>query len=295
MKTTTRPDEEAWQHASYVASKDAAAQAMEEQSAAQARVTAQEFAQAMAALESRNPTTTSDTDTLPIGEALQQLGLAARAEDVLAEVSTQREQRARREQERRSRGRQNRALAWSAAGAATLLGLGALALVPHTAPPPAHIEVPAVATPVSSTPYPTSQSTLRTLDEIPDGRMVRARPQIVHLLLKGKPQNSPALIVSDGEATPSDGSWQLIKHGGAVYVHGYMAAMSPRVLSSVGQVRIYNSPLDNTQIGGMAYLKPVTLRVGNFAYHGIGEEFSLSSIAVSNLRLDQYANENAAN
>jgi hypothetical protein len=98
------------------------------------------------------------------------------------------------------------------------------------------------------------------------------------------------VIVRELGAHPRNG-WLLIKHGGRVYVRGYTAAMSPGAMAALGKIRIYSGRLDNTGAGGLAYLEPITLRVGSFRFEGAGSETGLSSIVVSDLHPDQYARE----
>ena len=65
------------------------------QPAAQVRVTPEELATAVSRIEARKDTDQRRADgTIPIGEAVQQLGLAVTPEEVLAEVQVARAQQA---------------------------------------------------------------------------------------------------------------------------------------------------------------------------------------------------------
>jgi hypothetical protein len=131
---------------------------------------------------------------------------------------------------------------------------------------------------------------LRTWAEVGEGEVVEAKPAVLRRLLRGEPQGSPALVVRDPGAHPRADAWLLVKHGGAAYLRGYTAPASARVLSQ-GTVRLYSFPFDDTGAGGLAYLKPLTLRVGSFAAEDIGSDPGLSGLNVSKLHLDQYAHE----
>jgi hypothetical protein len=260
--------------------------------AAHERVTAEEFADALAALETREQAL---RDTVPIGEALQQLGITgATPEEVWAQVRAQREQPALRQQsqeherERRPRqGRRRRRAAAAALGAAALIAGGLLSLVGRHQTREAFVESPApVTAPVPANA--TAAGALRTLAEVPDERFVECTPETLVRLLRAGPsaamtppvssdapgasQAAAALaasevIVRELGAHPRNG-WLLIKHGGRVYVRGYTAAMSPGAMAALGKIRIYSGRLDNTGAGGLAYLEPITLRVGSFRFEG---------------------------
>jgi hypothetical protein len=240
-------------------------------------------------------------DTVSIGEAVQQLGVtAATPEEIWAQVRAQREHRARgreiRSPRRSGRGRRRsvlssgrRSLA-AAAVAAALTGAGWWGLAGRREMPIAR-ELPAPET--APAPAPAAAGTLRTLAEIPDGQFVECAHEVLERLLKGgRRADASKLIVRDLRAARADGSWLLVKHGGTVYVHGYMAPMSPGAMAALGTIRIYSGRLDDRRAGGLAYLEPITLRVrGGFSVHGSGSEGGLSSISVSDLRPDEHAKE----
>lgn len=77
----------------------------EDQPAAQVRVSAKDLAEAVAAVESRNDLSGKHTDTISLGDAVDQLGLTVSAEELLAEIKAKQIQQEKLASERRVRSR----------------------------------------------------------------------------------------------------------------------------------------------------------------------------------------------
>jgi len=218
--------------------------------AAQVRVTPQELAAALARLEARQG---GLDGTIPLGDAVQELGLNATPEELLREIE------AGRARQQASHPKTRLAKAGRAAAALTcggLLLLGGLFAFRGEAPaPPAAIAVPAPTTPQAA---PIS---------IPDDLLVR-RPDHKMALLSEVPDGQPILCLLAGtengarltDFAPSTSHWTLIKHGGKVYVRGWIGDMSDNALRST-VVEVH--PLAYYVASGLHPI-PVTLPLGGF-------------------------------
>lgn len=190
--------------------------------AAQVRVTPQELAEALARLDARQG---GLDGTIPLGDAVQELGLNATPEELLREIE------AGRARQQASHPKMRVARAGRAAAALTcggLLLLGGLFAFRGEAPaPPAAIAVLAPATPQAAP------------ITVPDTLLVRQRDGKM-VLLSEVTDGQPVLCdlaATDTSATltnwsPGDGHWTLIKHGGRVYLRGWIMDMSDTALRS---------------------------------------------------------------
>ncbi|MBV9848181.1 MAG: hypothetical protein JO250_00695 [Armatimonadetes bacterium] len=221
--------------------------------AAQVRVTAEEFARAVARYQARREEAAQHLEgTVTIGEAVRELGLEATPEELLQEVRAARTQQARQGKARRGSG-----LAWAGASVLALLFLGLTTL--NLRHPPTAVSIP-VAAPVPAAPAETTiaappgtvvqdaggrESILRTLGEVKDGVPVQSA-------LSATPDG-----VSIANFSSMGTAWHLIKHDGHLYIRGWMAAMSPAAMKT-GPVEIYDM---KAGVASGATPKPVTLRL----------------------------------
>ena len=226
--------------------------------AAQIRVTAEEFARAVARCQARREEAAQHLQgTVTIGEAARELGLEATPEEIYGEV-----QAGRAQQGRKAQGRSRRRLVWVSGGliAGLFIGLWALALDRSATENESPVTVTAPVIPVNiasaiSAPGNTlvldknqPKPRLDTLDNIPEDHPVRAD------------LTATSDRVAFTNYSGSDVSWTLVKHEGHVYVRGWIADMSAAALRS-SVVTIY------TIKGGMpmgAAPLAVTLRLDRF-------------------------------
>lgn len=190
--------------------------------AAQVRVTPQELAAAIARLEARQ----GETDgTIPLGDAVQELGLNATPEELLREIEAGRA----RQQERPIGPRKARVLrvALSGLAAAVLIVSGLVVARTGSAPPPPTFTVTAPAAPQAAP------------IAAPDTLLVRQRDGKM-VLLSEVPNDQPVLCELAATETgakladfaPASSHWTVIKHGGKVYVRGWIGDMSNTALRS---------------------------------------------------------------
>ncbi len=255
------------------------------EAALQERVTPQEFAQALASLEARKENAEHALqETVPIGEALQQLSISADAAEILAEVQQERQRQARKQQALKRTLVQRRRLGLGLGGA-LVLSLGILMMSSFRSTP---LEVAAPATVVS--PQPVSAE-IRTLAEVSEGQLVQTNPQDFKALLQNPALSPASVIVQTLGNSPVMGSWTLVKHDGHIYMRGYMAAMSAQAMAQMKSLQVFSMPYDSSQVNGMAYVKPVTMRLGSFSWQGMSSEAGIPALTVSKLHLDHYGNE----
>jgi len=190
--------------------------------AAQVRVTPQELAAAIARLEARQG---ENEGTIPLGDAVQELGLNATPEELLREIEAGRA----RQQERPPRTRGARLLrigmSGLAAGALLLGGLFAVRTAPAPPPPVVTVTAPAVpqAAPIG----------------VPDTLLVRQRDGKM-VLLAEVPDGQPVLCLLEAtengarlaDFTAANVHWTLVKHGGRAYLRGWIGDMSDTALRS---------------------------------------------------------------
>lgn len=203
--------------------------------AAQVRVTAEEFARAVARHQARREEAAQKLEgTVSLGDAVQELNIDITPEELLAEV-----QAARAEQQAvgaapQGRRRPRLGVLVASVGLLTILsgGLWEMRGMRAAVSPTAIVDAPAPQTPppvsvaAPGTTLVQDNSgkgpVLRTLQEIRDGVPVRCD-----------------LTVTEGRATftnfSSPGSaWTLIKHDGQVYVRGWIPDMSMQAIRATG-------------------------------------------------------------
>jgi hypothetical protein len=261
--------------ASHSAPNAPAAEADSASAAAAARATPDEISQALAAIEARRMQAQRfDQETVPIGEVVSQLGLEVSPDEVLAEVEARRRASAEGGQERRQaegaarqaasvdavRVRRSRAVL-AAAGLAGIvffmLGLGTVRSVSVPAPPltaPVAVsEGGSVSTVNPGTLVqdrgPDGGTILRTLSEVPDGRMVRAT------LTTSNTLRGTFLTLQDYAEEGGRGGWRVVKHGDSIYVRGWIPRTSDAALPGRSIV-LYNDP---GQVGEGVTPLPVTV------------------------------------
>ena len=252
--------------------------------AAQTRVTAQELADAVAALEARKEETARrEHNTIAIGEAVQQLELEATPDEILAEV---RALRARQGAGATvpSKVRQRRVvpgLVGSAAVLFLLAGLTGVRSIRSGAPVQ-------VASPHTQPAGPV----IRTIGEIGNGAPFFCDGKTLNAIMDRVGGNRPAALAETlvETGTKRENYWALVKHDGALYLRGWTAPMSEQALR-VGSVELYNEPGSDGLPGSHGLHgyepTPLTLRVGDFQ---IDREGYLSR-TVRVLRLDEHARE----
>jgi hypothetical protein len=244
------------------------------QTAAQVRVTPEELATALSRIEARKDAGQRHADgTIPIGEAMQQLGLEATPEEVLAEVQVGR--RLATTQKKRPTHRQRLALLSG-------IGLGIIVLVgwwsvPHPDASQALPTVSATLSPPQTAPKPISLDPNLTVGDASD--------KIVVLSEVG--DNQPVrCYYGDGSFQPfsvdgSGASWTLIKHSGRVYVRGLMPRISGQALQRDGT--------DISTLDSSGFVVPITLPLNGFqVMPEVGSNVEFHAV---NIRLDKHAYE----
>jgi len=194
--------------------------------AAQVRVTPQELAEALARLEARQ---SESEGTIRLGDAVQELGLSATPEELLREIEAGRAQHQARHQAippRTRFGKAGRTTAAALTSGLLLLG-GFFTLRSETPAPPAAVAVSAPeALPAGPITIPS-----HLLVRQPDHKMV-----LLSEVADGQPVFCDLAATDAGaklaDFAPGDGHWTLIKHGGKVYVRGWIGDMSDTALRS---------------------------------------------------------------
>ena len=247
------------------------------QPAAQVRVTPEELATALSRIEARKDAGQRHVDgTIPIGEAMQQLGVDTTPEEVLAEVQAIR-QEPMRAKRRRPSVAERLVLSLGLSGILLGLALGGNSLSQmrsHQAAKPMSVSTAAPAT--SSTPKPI------TLD--PNLLVQDASNKLV--MLSEVKDNQPVQCdYSDGSFQPYNTKgggpgWDIIKHDGQVYVQGWLPRMSPQALKKDGaDFGTWSQPNDI----------PVTLPLNGFqVVPEVGGNWEFHAV---NIHLDKYAYE----
>ena len=248
--------------------------------AAQVRVTPEELATALSRIEARKDAGQRHVDgTIPIGEAMQQLGVETTPEEVLAEVQAIR-QEPRRAKKRRPSVAERLVLSLGLSGILLGLALGGNSLSQmrsHQAAKPVSIST---ATPVtSSTPKPitldlkllvkTASNKLVMLSEVGDNQPVECNYRSG--IFQPSLPNNPLF------------PWTLFKHDGQVYVRGWIPRMSDQAFRTGTDVSSWTIP---------GFEVPVTLPVDGFDVvpgaggDGAGNDTEFHAV---NIHLDKYA------
>lgn len=221
--------------------------------AEETRVTAEELAEALSAIETRRAERARGMEgTLPIGEAIRQLDLEASPDEILAEVQARRSRQAQQAQAAALRGPQRRRgwLALLALPPAFLsmililyLGRSASVIAPPAVAQVAQVDspVPALGQDIQVVDETGGRQVVRMLAEIGDGRPVRCDWNDAVRLLPGGAEIQKGM----GNLTPEQGAskhWRLIKFGGKLYLRGWLALpMSETALRSA-PVILYSTP-----------------------------------------------------
>ena len=252
---------------------------LNEQAAAKVRVTPEELAAAISRIEARKDADQRQGDgTIPIGDAVQQLGLEATPEEVLAEVQVSR--RLAGPKGKRSSIAQRLVLALGLGG--VLLGLaldvnGLQQMDSQQWIPPASVRINPQFISISPNLLVSDASgKLVTFSSVKDDQPVQCSllESNNHLrFYQWTPSSSPQNL------------WTLIKHNGHIYVRGWIASTSPDVLETSG-VDVFPHQILSDKI------VPITLPLRGFqATHGPdnGAWFHATDI-----HLDQHANDPVA-
>ena len=251
-------------------------------SAAKVRVTPEEFAAAIARLEAGQEASRRHQDgTVAIGEVVDELGLQTTPEEVLAEVQAERARQTGR-QKRRLTLRER--LGFGLGLGAVILGLASLWSYPHAAgtesgtigiSPAINVSVNTDGKPQTIGLNPNllvsdASGKLVLLSEVADNQPVHCR------LVNSSSFCSFEQYLS---GIPDD-EWTLIKHGGQVYVRGWILRMSDKVFQANGiDVSAHQSAPD--------YVVPITLPINNFqVVPGPGNDILFHA---QNIHLDKYA------
>ena len=203
------------------------------QPAAEVRVTPDELAAALSRIEARKDAGQRHVGgTIPIGEAVQQLGVETTPEEVLAEVQAIR-QEPMRAKTRRLSVAQRLVLALGLGGILLGLGLDGYALSYMRS----HASGQATVTGQASV---SSDAPPRRISLDPNLRVTDTTGKISMLSEAG--ENQPVQCDFDPGTRSfqplGDGRlfhWTLIKHNGKVYVRGKIVRVSPKVMQADGR------------------------------------------------------------
>ena len=240
------------------------------QSAARVRVTPEELAAAVTALQIRKE---GAPGTIAIGDAVDGLGLDVTPEEVLAEVH------ARRATTRRLLPKKRLKVLSAALAAMVGLSIWGITQQPTGSPSVAVQAVPTTSfIPLQG---PTPQRTKV------DPNLVVSDASGKLMMLSEIGDNKPVTCVLNGgsfQRVDSGGQsrWTLIKYQGKVYVRGWMAKASPKVLQEDGaDVRASQNSIS----------VPVTLPIGGFRFSETPQNVPGEEFHASDIHLDKHAYE----
>ena len=236
--------------------------------AAKVRVTPEELAAAITRLEKRKDADARQTEgTVAIGEIVQQLGLEATPEEVLAEV-----EKGRRKSPKKQSASPAKRLVLALGLTGILLGLvvdGAVLLRVSDHP---HGNDVQPTLPTSGLVVGDASGRLVMLSEVGDEQPVHS------VLYNGSGQFE---FIAYQPGYPSENTWTLVKHHGQVYVHGWTLKASKSVLEMDG-TGVTATPSSERQ-----FLTQITLPLNAFNVaptRSDAEEFH-----AVNIHLDKYA------
>lgn len=240
--------------------------------AAQARVTPQELTEALARLEARQE---DGEGTIPLGEAVQELGLKATPEELLCEIEAGRT----RSQEGQARTHQRRSdrLKVGSVFALAFLMFGAMFAFLRT---PVH---PRPVPPVVAATVPEPQAPPLSITIDPHLMVGDTSGKIVEFSDVGDDQ--PVLcgyVYGTFEPYSFNGSgpfWTVIKHHGQVYVRGWMSQTAQQVRQKNGA--------DVEQDSSPVFSIPVTLPLDGFQVVPIENDHE--EFHAMNVHLDKHA------
>lgn len=237
--------------------------ALEEQSAG-VRVTPEELAAAVAALEARKQRA---SNTITIGDAVDELSLDNHPDDILREVQSQRAQRtsSRRKSKR----------GWiGLAGAVIAIGSAGIVLRPHTP-----------VQPVSTA----ASSSALSLSSVKDEQQVYVDTHGLKQIIEGTPASQVQVYANNVGIR-----WGLIKHTSKVYVQAYTLQATEKALATKPAVLVnsedhYGSSGVGFDESGTLYpTVKVTLPVTAFRYQDAEQTSKHAQITVSDVHMDSH-------
>jgi hypothetical protein len=258
-------------------------------SAAETRVTPQELADALTAIEARRTERDRQIEgTIPIGEAVRQLGLEIAPDEILEEVRAQRTRQAAVEEAQTLRAAQPKARPrpWLWLVALVFAPFFLYSLRSGTRVPPSPAATPVLSSSQQSAILVVDEigerGVLRTLAEIGDGRPVRCGWTDAVSLLTGGEASSYGYMEGQEQSGPK--RWRIIKHGGRIYLRGWLALPMSEAALQTGAVTLYSAPSSKEAT-------PITLPVETSRYQGgtFGVEPEQIRLAISSL--DKHAGE----
>ena len=258
-------------------------------SAAERRVTPEELAKALAAVEARKEQSARQQEnTIPIGEAVQQIGFDATPEQIWAEVQAQRQNQ---DQAMRRLPKKARRRLWLALCVVFPVLIGMMAAIEghsgisNETPSVTDISSPQVFIPT------TPPTIIKTLAEIPNNGTFFCDEDTAQGLLQKKVNANHVLVT---EVQPFTGqqnnSWTFTKHDDKLYLHGYTALRSPEAIQ-LGHVPIYNTRVVEAGTG-INYDQPITLAVGEFRRDSFDDNGPAKELTVSAIHPDQHFKDN---
>ena len=256
--------------------------------ASQVRVTPEELAAALARLEARRA---GADGKIAIGDAVNELSLDATPEEVLAEV------RAGQNQPQAVKPRSPVSLGQRLYFVAAILTVGITALWAGTTTVTPADMAASTPNPVISYDAPvekphSQQSPVQTFQHISvDSTLLVSDMSDKMLLLSEIGNNQPVHCgyndITFTERYPGNSGlpFTLIKHGGKLYVRGWIIKMSPAVLAQDGA--------DVSTTGDPNYAVPITLAVRGFTVSSLTPSWQSPDAAfhARNIKLDQHAYE----
>ncbi|MGI4791899.1 MAG: hypothetical protein ACRYFS_24005 [Janthinobacterium lividum] len=238
------------------------------QSAAKVRVTPEELAAAITRIEARKDASQRNLEgTVAIGEVVQQLGLDATPDELLAEVQAGR-QHTKPEKKRASTARK---IVTSLGLAGIIFGSTISILRLHDGSDMRQQASSMTPIPITADPSLTvgdASGKILMLTEVGDNQPVRCAFDNQSSTLQDYSPNSPAV-------------WRLVKHDGKVYVRGWMVNASPKVMAENG--------IDIANENNPGFNIPVTLPLDSFKVMPFAS-FNASFHAVD-IHLDKHAYE----
>ena len=250
-------------------------QPAEQRPVAQIRISTEELAKAVAAIEARHQEEAERLEgTVLIDDAIKTLQLDMTPEEVLAEVEAQR--RAQKdgkettEQSRISPGLLGKLLL-PLVGMTGVIVMGFWTKAAHPLPGPPVTAPPVTAPPVTAPPVTAPPVTrplspppiVNAISLIPDNSPFYCLPSEVEEVIRAQPLSQISVITAP--ALSRYAPWTLIKHKGKVYIRGWISKSDKPSLAASRTTPVYNfDPASAPQ----PHLIPVTLRVGGFEFLG---------------------------
>lgn len=260
--------------------------------AAKVRVTPEELAAALSRLEAQKEAGQRQADgTIPLGEAVQELGLNTTPEELLQEIEAG---RARfQENHLQTPWPQAKRMRVGIACALALLLSGGMVFSVHpSAPAPSAAILPATAIVL-----PAAQATPKTISLDPNLLVITASGKLVMLSEVGDNQPVQCFYNDDDRSFQSYSSenptvrksWTLIKHSGQVYVRGWIGPISDQAMRKYGvYIGTWESDLIDSDPSHTSH-NQITIPLNGFQI-GSGGRSDMEFHAV-NIHLDKHAYE----